>query len=301
MANNNGTGRQEIPVELLLSKIGEQVKVNIGERRQWLTSEIELRRRRLRELQERRNDLLMRTAQPAPEPAAPAPVADSLEDAQEIGPGGGSFEDVLGDDAWELPLDKSEAAAGDSGGWDLPAAGAKAADGGEDIWGSGLKTGSDPWAAEEDEVDGGWELPADESLPAAATSWPPEEGGDGGWELAADALPAEVDGDEGRLPGRGEPAEDVPEAGPWATPVAATTAAWPEDGEPAVLSSFDSELLYETEPLLPPAGALADEEAEAPGEPVKTTNGGLSTAVDLDDILGQLADIDPTLLGGNGK
>ncbi len=89
MTDNNNNGRQTIPVELLLSRIGEEVQVNIDDRRRWLQKEIELRRQRLRELKSRQQELddrMAMTAAPSRQPASETLQPDNLfNEAEELG------------------------------------------------------------------------------------------------------------------------------------------------------------------------------------------------------------------------
>lgn len=103
MTQNNTSGKQEIPVELLLNKIGEHVHVNIDQRRAWLLSEVERKNHRLRELQQRQVQLSSRgSAQPSEPPPLPDEPLDPFGGATEVAASSHQTFGFGGDDEDEL-------------------------------------------------------------------------------------------------------------------------------------------------------------------------------------------------------
>jgi len=100
-----------IPVELLLSSIGQQVRVDIEAHRQRLLTDLEDRRQKLAELRRRRQELLDRVPAAVEEPEA----------VPEMAPGTGFFEvaaPLTDDDGDDWLASEPEADAAGYTGWD---------------------------------------------------------------------------------------------------------------------------------------------------------------------------------------
>ncbi|MCG3211846.1 MAG: hypothetical protein FOGNACKC_05492 [Anaerolineae bacterium] len=148
MADNKNA--QTIPVELLLSSIGQQVRGDIEARRARLQDEIEKKRQRLAELRQRRLEVSDRAdgeTPPAPvdEAAPPLPAAGGLFNAAELADTGPEDDWLL--DPGELEPEASDLLAGlpetDDAGFELPALDATLSDDAgfdlpalDDVWGS---------------------------------------------------------------------------------------------------------------------------------------------------------------------